>query len=131
MIARLQREMTMLEQDPPHGVCAWPKDSKLNHLEASLQGPEGSPYEKGTFDLDIQIPDRYPLEPPTIRFITPVYHPNIDTNGRICLNILKMPPQGDWSPALNLTTVLTSIRLLLADPNEKDPLMFDIVGLVC
>jgi ubiquitin-conjugating enzyme E2 T len=62
-----------------------------------------------------------------MRFVTPIYHPNIDSGGRICLDALKMPPTGAWRPALNLSTVLSNIQLLLAEPNPDDGLMADIV----
>ena len=72
---------------------------------------------------------RYSLEPLKVRFLTPIYHPNIDDGGRICLDTLKMQPQGSWTPSVNLSTLLTSIRLLMAHPNPDDGLMADIVRL--
>ena len=70
----------------------------------------------------------YPFEPPLIKFITKVYHPNIDnTSGAICMDLLKMPPKGNWRPAINLSSLLTSVQLLLGDPNPNDPLDADIV----
>ncbi|NXX97350.1 UBE2T enzyme, partial [Centropus bengalensis] len=69
---------------------------------------------------------RYPFHPPKIRFLTPIYHPNIDSAGRICLDILKPPPKGAWTPCLNIITLLTSIQLLMAEPNPDDPLMAEI-----
>ncbi len=116
----------MLEKDPPHGVCAWPFEDKLNQLEAQIEGPEDSPYRGGVFKLKVDIPDRYPFEPPKIRFVTPIYHPNIDNGGRICLDTLKMPPKGSWGPQINLSTVLATIRLLMATPNPQDGLMAEI-----
>lgn len=70
---------------------------------------------------------RYPFEPPKVRFETPIYHPNIDNAGRICLDTLKMRPKGSWLPSINLCTLLTTIRLLMAEPNPDDGLMPDIV----
>ena len=113
---------------PPHGISAWPcDDSCLLELQAQIQGPEDTPYCKGSFKLSVTIPKRYPFEPPKVKFITPIYHPNIDDAGRICLDTLKMPPSGSWMPSVNLCTLLTTIRLLLAHPNPDDGLMPDIV----
>ncbi|XP_039083514.1 ubiquitin-conjugating enzyme E2 T isoform X2 [Hyaena hyaena] len=91
-----------------------------------ILGAADTPYEKGVFKLEVIIPERYPFEPPQIRFLTPIYHPNIDSAGRICLDVLKLPPKGAWRPSLNLATVLTSIQLLMSEPNPDDPLMADI-----
>ena len=70
-------------------------------------------------------PPHAPLRPP--QFTTPIYHPNIDSAGRICLDILNMPPKGAWKPSLNLPTVLSSIQLLMSHPNPDDGLMVEIV----
>ncbi|XP_055966798.1 ubiquitin-conjugating enzyme E2 T isoform X2 [Sorex fumeus] len=89
-------------------------------------GGINTPYEKGVFKLEVNVPERYPFEPPQIRFLTPIYHPNIDSAGRICLDVLKLPPKGAWRPSLNISTLLTSIQLLMSEPNPDDPLMADI-----
>lgn len=68
--------------------------------------------------------------PPKVRFVTPVYHPNIDNGGRICLDTLKLPPKGGWTPSLTTPATLTMIRLLLAHPNADDGLMPEIVSAV-
>ena len=125
--SRLKKELERLRKDPPHGVTCWPKDDgRVDHLQAQLLGAEGTPYEGGVFSLDIRIPERYPFLPPQVQFVTPIYHPNVDTAGRICLDVLKSQPQGSWKPAHNLSTVLTSIQLLLSEPNPDDGLMADI-----
>ena len=64
---------------------------------------------------------------PKVHFVTPIYHPNIDSAGRICLDTLNMPPKGAWKPSLNISTVLASIQLLMSHPNPDDGLMVDIV----
>jgi len=122
----MQKEFILLDTSPPPGVIAWPKDDSINSLQAVITGPEDTPYEGGSFELEVLVPNSYPNEPPKVHFITPVYHPNVDSGGRICLDSLKMPPKGAWTPSLNISTLLTTIRLLLATPNTDDPLMPEI-----
>ena len=131
LASRLQHELKMLASDPPFGVACWPKDDAqgLRYLEADIVGPEDTPYEGGVFRVNVFIPDRYPFEPPKLRFATPVLHVNIDSGGRVCLDTLKMPPKGTWGPALNVPTVLAMVRQLLAHPNADDGLEPDTVQL--
>ena len=85
--------------------------------DAVIFGPSDTPYDGGIFKLLINIPTQYPYQPPTIMFMTKIYHPNIGTSGLICLDILKT----QWSPALGITKSLLSILSLLSDPNPSDP----------
>ncbi|XP_028620575.1 ubiquitin-conjugating enzyme E2 T isoform X1 [Grammomys surdaster] len=124
--SRLKKELHMLAIEPPPGITCWQEKDQVDDLRAQILGGANTPYEKGVFTLEVIIPERYPFEPPQIRFLTPIYHPNIDSSGRICLDILKLPPKGAWRPSLNIATVLTSIQLLMAEPNPDDPLMADI-----
>jgi ubiquitin-conjugating enzyme E2 T len=119
---RLEQELKRMKQDPPHGIRIWPLHDDFIHFEALIEGPENSDYSGGEFRLTITIPDDYPNAPPAVKFQTKIYHPNIDSSGRICLDSLKPSPHGAWKPALNLATVLTQIRLLMSDPNKDDPL---------
>ena len=90
-----------------------------------IQGPDASPYEGGLFKLELFLGEGYPMEPPKVRFLTRLYHPNTDKIGRICLDILK----DKWSPALQIRTVLISIQALLSSPNPDDPLDNTIAAL--
>jgi ubiquitin-conjugating enzyme E2 N len=109
-------------------------------------GPEGSPFEGGVFKLELFLPEEYPMSAPKVRFMTKIYHPNIDKLGRICLDILKGMTQmyitcckilnlsisfilDKWSPALQIRTVLLSIQALLSAPNPDDPLANDVAEL--
>ncbi|XP_028850329.1 ubiquitin-conjugating enzyme E2 T [Denticeps clupeoides] len=124
--ARLKREVQMLDTEPPPGISCWLLEGQMDEMRAQIVGGSSTPYEGGIFSLEIKIPERYPFEPPKVRFLTPIYHPNIDNAGRVCLDALKLPPKGAWKPSLNISTVLTSIQLLMAEPNPDDPLMADI-----
>ncbi|EFN56722.1 hypothetical protein CHLNCDRAFT_13870, partial [Chlorella variabilis] len=126
--SRMSREIRMLQMEPPPGVWAAPVGDKVTELEAQLQGPKDTVYEGGLFKLAVHIPARYPFEPPKVKFVTPIYHPNIDPEGRICLDILNMPPKGAWKPSLNVPTLLASVGLLLAEPNPDDGLVTDITA---
>lgn len=64
------------------------------------------------------------MSAPKVRFLTKIYHPNIDRLGRICLDVLKT----NWSPALQIRTVLLSIQALLSSPNPDDPLANDVAN---
>ncbi|KAF6987841.1 hypothetical protein CFC21_005445 [Triticum aestivum] len=128
---RMQKEIKLLLSDPPPGVSLNLSDEEsslpsLSSIETRIEGPEGTVYSKGVFILKIQIPERYPFQPPNVTFVTPIYHPNIDNGGRICLDILNLPPKGAWQPSLNISTVLRSIGLLLTEPNPDDGLMAEI-----
>mmetsp|Transcript_28379 Transcript_28379/g.44127 ORF Transcript_28379/g.44127 Transcript_28379/m.44127 type:complete len:206 (-) Transcript_28379:81-698(-) len=101
----------------------------MSNLRAQISGPEDSPFEHGVFVLTINIPQRYPFEPPRCRFLTPIYHPNVDSSGRICLDTLKSQPAGSWSPAVSLPSLLLMIRSLMAEPNGDDPLVPEIAQL--
>ncbi|KAM8755346.1 ubiquitin-conjugating enzyme E2 T isoform 1-T1 [Acanthopagrus schlegelii] len=124
--SRLKRELQMLSTEPPPGITCWQAEERIDDLRAQIMGGTDTPYDGGLFSLEIKVPERYPFEPPKIRFLTPIYHPNIDNSGRICHDALKLPPKGAWKPSLNISTVLTSIQLLMAEPNPDDPLMADI-----
>jgi len=115
---RILKEQEKMSADVVPGIKAGPKGENLYHWSATVAGPEGSPYEGGSFELDMRLPTRYPMEPPIVKFRTPIFHPNVSGGGDICLDILK----DKWSPVLSLQKVLLSISSLLTDPNFSDPL---------
>lgn len=108
--------------DPVAGITAVPHSDNLRYFDVVITGPEGSPYENGKFKLELFLPDEYPMVAPKVRFLTKIYHPNIDRLGRICLDVLK----NNWSPALQIRTILLSIQALLSSPNPDDPLANEV-----
>ncbi|XP_010463158.1 PREDICTED: probable ubiquitin-conjugating enzyme E2 31 [Camelina sativa] len=89
---------------------------------ATIYGPQGTPYAGGIFRINIEFPEDYPFKPPKYTFGTRIYHPNINSNGSICLDILK----DKWTPSLTVEKALLSISALLAAPNPDDPLVPEI-----
>lgn len=119
---RLKRELIDLVKNPPSNCSAGIIDDDLLHWNATIIGPSDTPYEGGIFLLDIYFPINYPFKPPKINFITKIYHPNINSAGSICVDILRT----NWSPALSISKILLSISSLLSEPNPDDPLMPEI-----
>lgn len=135
---RIIKETERLQNEPVPGISAQPHDENARYFDVTVDGPGGSCYEGmhdteialawrhlrltsftgGVFKLELFLPDDYPMCPPRIRFLTRIYHPNIDRLGRICLDVLK----NNWSPALQIRTILLSIQALLGAPNPEDPL---------
>ncbi|RMY39132.1 hypothetical protein D0865_12911 [Hortaea werneckii] len=143
-LKRINKELTDLGRDPPSSCSAGPIGDDLFHWQATIMGPGDSPYSGGVFFLAIHFPTDYPFKPPKVNFTTRIYHPNINSNGSICLDILR----DQWSPALTISKgkkhahyeargrpftdgvflfiVLLSICSMLTDPNPDDPLVPEI-----
>ena len=115
---RIKKELTELQRDTKSGVTVIVKSGDLHELQGTITGPEGTPYEGGTYQISISIPGGYPFEPPVMKFLTKIWHPNISSQtGAICLDILK----DQWSPALTIKTALLSLQALLCSPEPDDP----------
>ncbi|TVY12613.1 Ubiquitin-conjugating enzyme E2-20 kDa [Lachnellula arida] len=116
---RLQTELMQLMTSSAPGISAFPSaDGNLLSWTATIEGPDDTPYADLTFKLSFAFPSNYPYAPPTVLFKTPIYHPNVDFSGRICLDILK----DKWTAAYNIQTVLLSLQSLLGEPNNASPL---------
>ncbi|KAL6034169.1 hypothetical protein STEG23_000476, partial [Scotinomys teguina] len=124
-LKRIEKEYLAMTEDPPTHCSAGPEEENMFHWQATIFGPDDSPYQGGVFLLAIHFPNNYPFKPPQISFITKIYHPNISTNGSICLDILD----SHWSPALTISNILLSICSLLCDPNTDDPVLPGIAQL--
>ena len=80
--------------------------------------PDEGLYKSGTFSFSFAIPTSFPHEPPKVKCQQKIYHPNIDLEGNVCLNILRE----DWKPVLNLNAVIVGLQFLFLEPNASDPL---------
>eukprot|EP01098_Paradermamoeba_levis_P000633 TRINITY_DN1069_c0_g1_i1.p1 TRINITY_DN1069_c0_g1~~TRINITY_DN1069_c0_g1_i1.p1 ORF type:complete len:162 (-),score=14.43 TRINITY_DN1069_c0_g1_i1:266-751(-) len=115
---RLMSDLKQMQVEPPAGVSASPvTDDNLYVWNATIFGPEESEWEGGIFSLRLTFPENYPDKAPKVRFTTDMYHPNIYSDGSLCLDII----QDKWSPIYSVSTILTSIQSLLTDPNPSSP----------
>ena len=122
---RLQKEFQEFNNNPPENCEGGPvNENDLFKWQFDLMGPSDSPFEGGTFHLDVEFPKDYPFKPPKCVFTTKVYHPNVNANGSICLDILK----DQWSPKLNINEVIKGILNLMVNPNPGDPLVPEIAA---
>ena len=106
----------MLNKDKIDGIDVTPDNTYFGHFFVKLRGPKDTPYENGQFDIEILLPEDYPMSPPKVLFITKIFHPNIDKLGRVCLDVLK----DKWTPALQIRSVLLSIQVLMGNPDPED-----------
>jgi ubiquitin-conjugating enzyme E2 C len=115
---RLQQELMSLMMSTDKGVSAFPDGDNLLSWIGTVAGPVDCVYEGLSYKLRLDFPANYPYTAPTVTFTTPCFHPNVDSNGNICLDILKEK----WSALYEVRTILLSIQSLLAEPNNESPL---------
>lgn len=118
VIKQLAKELKNLYETPPEGIRVVVNDDDFSTIYADIEGPVGTPYENGIFCMKLLLPHDFPQSPPKGYFITKIFHPNIATNGEICVNTLKK----DWNPGLGLWHVLTVVRCLLIEPFAESAL---------
>lgn len=118
VIKRLAKELKNLDETPPEGIKVGVNDDDFSTIYADIEGPAGTPYENGVFRMKLILSNDFPHSPPKGFFLTKIFHPNISTNGDICVNALKR----DWNPDLGLRHVLMVIRCLLIEPFPESSL---------
>ena len=72
------QETERLLAEPVEGVNATPYEDNVRYFNVAIAGPIDSPYQGGLFRLELFLPAEYPMGPPKVRFLTKLYHPNID-----------------------------------------------------
>ncbi|XP_057786378.1 ubiquitin-conjugating enzyme E2 22 [Salvia miltiorrhiza] len=118
VIKQLAKELKNLDETPPEGIKVGVNDDNFSVIFADIEGPAGTPYENGVFRMRLILSQDFPHSPPKGYFMTKIFHPNIASNGEICVNALKR----DWNPTLGLRHVLTVIRCLLIEPFPESAL---------
>lgn len=116
---RLQSELVQLMFSNTPGISAFPEsDANILKWYGTIEGPADTPYQGLKFKISLEFPANYPYTAPSIKFVSPMWHPNVDMSGNICLDILKEK----WSAIYNVQTILLSLQSLLGEPNNKSPL---------
>ncbi|KAG9134887.1 hypothetical protein Leryth_001221, partial [Lithospermum erythrorhizon] len=118
VIKQLVKELKNLDETPPEGIKVGVNDDNFSIIHADIEGPAGTPYENGIFRMKLILSHDFPISPPKGYFLTKIFHPNIASNGEICVNALKR----DWKPTLGLRHVLMVIRCLLIEPFPESAL---------
>jgi len=116
---RVQKDLTELDL-PTTMKTTWPDPADLLNFTLVICPDEGM-YKGGSFTFSFNINTNYPHEPPKVKCVPKIYHPNVDLEGNVCLNILRE----DWKPVLNLNSVMVGLQYLFLEPNADDPLNKD------
>ncbi|KAI5474958.1 ubiquitin-conjugating enzyme E2 M [Pseudohyphozyma bogoriensis] len=116
---RVQKDLTELDL-PSTMKMHHPNAEDLLNFELTIS-PDDGMYKGGEFKFTFAINSNYPHEPPKVKCVPRTYHPNLDLEGNVCLNILRE----DWKPVLNLNAVMVGLQYLFLEPNADDPLNKD------
>ena len=118
MTKRILQELSYYQSHPHPAFEVFPCEASLDFWRIIMEGPEETPYKEATFELFIEFKDDYPGKPPNIRFITPIYHCNINSSGRICHTILDR----FYAPGVRVGEIFNHVFGLLIDAEPDDPL---------
>lgn len=122
---RLMKDLKILKEKRDETIYATPFEDNILAWCAVIIGPKDTFFEDGTFSLVLSFKESYPRNPPEVRFVSKVFHPNVYANGDLCLDILK----NRWSPTYDVYGVLMCIQSLLNDPNVSSPANIEAAGL--
>ena len=128
-IKALSQEIKSLKETPVEGIeTKLIDEANLFEWEVAIFGPPDTLYKGGYFKAHMKFPKDYPYSPPTVKFITKMFHPNVYENGDVCISILHPPVEDKtsgerleerWNPTQSIRTVLLSIVSLLNEPNTS------------
>ena len=132
--ARLSEERKAWRKDHPFGFIARPTknaDGTMNLMlwEYGIPGKKGTPWENGMYRGQMIFKDDFPSTPPKVKFVPPLFHPNVYPSGTVCLSLLD--EEKDWRPAITIKQLLLGIQDLLNDPNIKDPAQAEAYTCYC
>lgn len=118
VIKRVLKEIAEITADSLDGIRLISNEQDIADLQAYIEGPADTPYQGGCFRVKLILCKGFPMQPPKAYFITKIFHPNVASNGEICVNTLKK----DWKPELGIKHILLTIKCLLIVPNPESAL---------
>jgi len=130
----LQNQFKKIQSEPVEGIAVELNNDNLFEWRVFIEGPKDTLYENGIFQLLMKFPNDYPMSPPVVQFTSEFWHPNVYTDGKVCISILHPPghdemsgelPEERWLPTQTVTTILLSIISLLSAPNISSPANVD------
>ncbi|KAK9466969.1 ubiquitin-conjugating enzyme/RWD-like protein [Lipomyces arxii] len=130
----LRRQLREISRNGIPGISAGLADDNIYNWEVLLIGPDDTLYEGGFFKAKLTFPEEYPLQPPTMKFETPMWHPNVYADGTVCISILHPPGEDKygyedagerWLPVHTPETILLSVIAMLSSPNPDSPANID------
>ncbi|KAL0219826.1 hypothetical protein P9112_005479 [Eukaryota sp. TZLM1-RC] len=133
----LTRQFQHYKQHPIEGISFELQGDDLHTWDVTIFGPQGTPLEGGVFKAVLNFPDDYPMSPPKMKFLTPMFNPNIYPSGEVCISILHSPgdttdillsgerPEERWSPVQTPESICLSVISMLVDPNPESPANVD------
>eukprot|EP01111_Echinosteliopsis_oligospora_P006853 TRINITY_DN2125_c0_g1_i1.p1 TRINITY_DN2125_c0_g1~~TRINITY_DN2125_c0_g1_i1.p1 ORF type:complete len:239 (+),score=56.64 TRINITY_DN2125_c0_g1_i1:79-795(+) len=130
----LQNQFKKIQSEPVEGIFVELNDDNLSEWKVYIEGPKDTFYEGGIFQMNMSFPQDYPMSPPKVVVVSDFWHPNVYTDGKVCISILHPPgvdemsgelPEERWLPTQTVTTILLSIISLLSAPNTSSPANVD------
>ncbi|XP_078486820.1 putative ubiquitin-conjugating enzyme E2 7 [Ciona intestinalis] len=131
----LKRQLKDLEKKPVEGFSAGLVDDENLFLwEVIVIGPVDTVYDGGFFKAHLSFPQEYPQQPPKLKFVSEMWHPNVGKDGLVCISILHEPgedkfgyerPEERWLPIHTVESIMMSVISMLCDPNAGSPANVD------
>jgi len=130
----LRKQLKELQKNPSEIFSAGLQEDNIFNWEIMIVGPPETLYEGGFFKADLKFLPDYPNSPPTMHFLTDIWHPNVYPDGKVCISILHPPGDDEfgyekaserWSPIHTVETILVSVISMLSDPNDESPANLD------
>jgi len=122
------RNYEMITNDPVDGVSVGMDTDNVFNWNITIIGPKDSPCEGGILNATMKFPQNFPMNPPEFKFNKPLFHPNIEDNGKVCISILHPPGDDEfgyenaderWRPVHTVSSIVLSIISLLSAPNDE------------